>query len=31
MKVNKSKSYDENYDLFKKKVVKKYPDYKIEN
>ena len=29
MKLNKSKSYDENYDLFKKKVVKKYPDYEI--
>ena len=29
MKVNKSKSYDENYDLFKKKVVKKYPNYKV--
>lgn len=29
MKLNKSKSYDENYDLFKKKIVNKYPEYEI--
>ena len=29
MKLNKSKSYDENYDLFKKKVINKYPEYEI--
>ena len=29
MKVNKSKSYDENYDLFKKKVLNKYPNYEV--
>lgn len=29
MKLNKTKSYDDNYDLFKKKVIKKYPDYEI--
>ena len=29
MKLNKSKSYDDNYDLFKKKVVNKYPEYEI--
>tara|TARA_B100001093_G_scaffold126213_1_gene118801 strand:- start:13047 stop:14210 length:1164 start_codon:yes stop_codon:yes gene_type:complete len=29
MKVNKSKSYDENYDLFKKKVINKYPNYEV--
>ena len=29
MKVNKLKSYDENYDLFKKKVLNKYPTYKV--
>ena len=29
MKLNKSKSYDENYDLFKKKVLNKYPNYEV--
>lgn len=29
MKLNKSKSYDENYELFKKKIVNKYPEYEI--
>ena len=29
MKLNKSKSYDENYELFKKKLVNKYPEYEI--
>ena len=29
MKINKSKSYEDNYKLFKKKVINKYPEYKI--
>jgi hypothetical protein len=29
MKLNKSKSYDDNYILFKKKVINKYPNYEI--
>ena len=29
MKCDNSKTFDENYQIFKNKVTKKYPEYKI--